>query len=501
MTIQKFFVAAVITIALLALIGCGGSGGSNNSNPTVGTGTNNLPSVSFTVSDFTVNEGLTTALDASASSDPDNDTLQFTWSQLSGPTVTIENPNNISIDVKMPEVTGDELVVLQLSVTDGIDTITERIELTVKNVILSPLADSTLVPLFEFSYDGNLTEFVSEDEDSGSGFQARASNFFAVFEDDKVDGYITGERRSIDFNGQSFRSGIPFTSVSNYDFVDWTVSFDGFPVKLMQDGIRAYGDILTPADEPCSLTYWGRDRNSVVEFLAVGQKFGGVRLYEYESMIAPDENGNPENFPGWRQISDFGSESKPCVINGPRSGRADPEQRKLFGYDDEVREFIIYNPIYDNSTGTPVLQSYEIGSRVPLELDLPSGTSVELIDSEPRSSNAITLLFSDGETEGVHRLLNASLDENGEITQYHTSWDYGTPTDMTSLGYGTLHYIMTPDSPYAVVVTPVSGAPAFNPPRYLELGLGAAATTGRMNFNTVFAFPECKLVKVFKNQE
>jgi hypothetical protein len=70
--------------------------------------------------DRTVNEGSSVVLDASGSSDPDGDTLMYSWVQVAGPPVSLTNPQAPTPGFQAPQVgPGGAVLVFQLGVDDG----------------------------------------------------------------------------------------------------------------------------------------------------------------------------------------------------------------------------------------------------------------------------------------------------------------------------------------------------------------------------------------------
>ena len=106
-------------LALLPFIAACSSGGSDSNSPPP------PPAHSAPVSNAgapqTVFESTTVNLDGTNSSDVNNDTLTFNWSQTAGPTVTINNANTATPDFLAPDVQAGspQVLTFELVVNDG----------------------------------------------------------------------------------------------------------------------------------------------------------------------------------------------------------------------------------------------------------------------------------------------------------------------------------------------------------------------------------------------
>lgn len=105
----------VLALGSLIAAGCGGSSGSGSSSPPA-----NRPPVADAGGDQQISEGESLVL-AGQGSDPDGDTITYAWSQVSGPTLTLDSVSDPDSGLTAPEVPIGNSVpsVLRLTVTDA----------------------------------------------------------------------------------------------------------------------------------------------------------------------------------------------------------------------------------------------------------------------------------------------------------------------------------------------------------------------------------------------
>ncbi|WP_209348257.1 autotransporter outer membrane beta-barrel domain-containing protein [Pontixanthobacter sp. CEM42] len=82
-----------------------------------------------------IDSGQTVTLDGSASSDPENDTLTYTWTQISGTPVSLTGGSGASPTFVAPLVNGNEDLVFSLIVSDGqADSVADTVTISVRAV-------------------------------------------------------------------------------------------------------------------------------------------------------------------------------------------------------------------------------------------------------------------------------------------------------------------------------------------------------------------------------
>lgn len=135
-------VTGVETITLSLTVNDGELSASDSVNITLNPATVNMPPIADAGADISVNEQTSAVLNASASSDPENAPLSYSWSQISGTAVSIANTNSVQTQFTAPNVDTTEQLVFEVTVSDGEHTATDQIMVTVLPVTNSNQAPS-----------------------------------------------------------------------------------------------------------------------------------------------------------------------------------------------------------------------------------------------------------------------------------------------------------------------------------------------------------------------
>jgi hypothetical protein len=104
---------------------------------------NNSPTVTASVSPSSALEQTSVTFTASAD-DSDGQTLSYSWSQVSGPDLSLTDTTSASFAVTLPAVTSNDSAVLRVTVSDGIDTVSADVTVTIQNqgTVTPPSTDS-----------------------------------------------------------------------------------------------------------------------------------------------------------------------------------------------------------------------------------------------------------------------------------------------------------------------------------------------------------------------
>jgi len=108
----------------------------------------NHPPVANAGVDRTVIAGTNVTLDGAASSDPDDDPLTFSWTQTSGPSVTLTGASTATPSFTTPAVMATTALVFQLTVNDGQASASASVRITVVQAnrppVLDPIGNKTV---------------------------------------------------------------------------------------------------------------------------------------------------------------------------------------------------------------------------------------------------------------------------------------------------------------------------------------------------------------------
>lgn len=162
-----------------------------------------------------VSEGQPFVLDASDSSDANGDDLTYSWRQVSGSSVALNDETTVLQALTAPLVDDDDTLIFEVTVSDGIDSSTANISLVVDNISSSEATpnpssfyggEMDLISLTAGENDGHIAHWRANGRDF-SGSAATSSQAFSN-SGEQIGGQLDGELLAAGTQSLGFIQGI-----------------------------------------------------------------------------------------------------------------------------------------------------------------------------------------------------------------------------------------------------------------------------------------------------
>lgn len=426
----------IISYALIAaglVTGCSGGGGGSSpppSPPTPPAPSNTAPSAVIDANLTSADEGQSISLSAANSTDPDGDTLNFTWSQAGGPTADI-TPNGDAANVRLPEVDQDTNITIRVTASDGSANDSADITLTSNNIILTPIEDVLGLP------DATLTGVIAPQEAAlaipltsgfggplalsvvtGSNNDAR----FSYFEPDSSGAFGPDAPFQLSQTIEDNLSSTTGNFTGGSPNVDYALGFEAegsVQIFDLASGTPAYSE-LDQFDVPgvCSLASIGL---SFADDLVIGTRGNGLSVFM---------NG----FNGSGAAGEFDDE---IILAGSGSyclTKVQAGQTDIFSFNTDSSQIDRWEAIIGGFQQGP-----------SIDPELPNGLT--LVNFEIFLSNqglvVVALLLTDGNHDGDHRVKLLYTDFFGDgpsasepFFVLERTWSKGIPSDLEIVGVG-----------------------------------------------------------------
>ena len=149
-----------------------GSSTSSSSVAIVVNATNDAPTADAGSNRIIKEEG-TITLDGSASSDPDGTELTYSWRQISGPPVELENPNDAQARFVAPNLVSNSQVQFELTVSDGVHSSTDTVRIGIAADDDAPSVDAGRDRVVLHNQEVQLNARATDPEGQGISYQWR----------------------------------------------------------------------------------------------------------------------------------------------------------------------------------------------------------------------------------------------------------------------------------------------------------------------------------------
>ena len=488
---------------------------------------NNTPPIAaLTATPTSIDEGLAITFDASGSTDAEDDPLTYSFVQISGPALNLENAAQ-NFTTTAPEVDADGVVTLEVQVNDGRDVSTQRVDINVRNVVQAPALPVTLDIDRSLSVEGELfgiAGFVNPGNAgllSVSDIDGGAAGLRSVEVGNDTE-FVAGSTQLV--TPQFERGSRPTeTSLSDTYLI---VESDG--VTFLQQDTSNADPVLNVAgkldvEEPCTVELTAQSSTEGY-FLVIGRR-GGISLYTYNKGSNQPINFDFNTLTLQDSIED-GNDY--CALSSPGSTNFNNAPTSFLGF--ESRSFEIQRfEITDNGTGGITLSKRQRIENPSLPV---SNRSFVRGFKRPGFSRALAVVVADETREGNHSVQYITERTNsGGLGLFTGNWPLGKPTDLafvefddkvttnpdgsTTSSTGDVYvFATTPDTPHAVAVRVPENSNVANGPletSYLEVGLGAsiaygtrsaANDTSDVGFDgLILAYPEKREIRRFDTSD
>lgn len=514
------FKSATAAIAAgFMLTACGGGGDSSGGGTPVSPPpppppppVNAAPTARADVTPAAPQEGQPFILDASASTDPEGAALTYSWSQVSGPPVTLTASNQAQIELAAAEVTEDTQAVFRVAVSDGTNTSTADVPVTFANIAQTPVFFDPGPPLAQATLDIRPLSLVPF---SGFGIIVATEEHPAGAQSlHKLTTDLSSASLQLDlaFEG-TFEAGTSFTSVSHLQSPPYPAA--GRRLLALETNADRIRFLRAPEDlsmlemevdldveKPCSATFGTISRLDGVGAIRqyrVGQYGLGMAVFEaglYSSSEVPEFVAR-ERVQLTQTLCPTLAASQSYDGYSVHSGSILALNQTTNSLEQYVRNF---------STS-----EIQLWNSAPVPTGITSGPpTLSAATATYRSPGTFMLaVYTDGKHEGEHALTVGTLSNDGFSQSTHR-WTIGTPTSISIQDAnqdGMIEIIIvSSSSPQAIVFQETPNRTAQNPlgltgPSYMEIGLGAthALSTAVDPFpQFTVLYPDKEEIRIFR---
>lgn len=511
-TMKRVRVAGAAAI-VFAVAACGGGGGGSSPPPPAPPPPGPpapVVTASVSVSAINIQEGQPFTLNASGSSVSTGAAVTYSWTQLSGPQVTITNPTSAILNLTAPEVTADTVAQFEVTVTGSGATARGLAPVTFANIAQTPVYNGGSQVLKTLSFDQPVRRLFGDQTWAIAGVSATATDPLTFLDVSALPSgelqATTSQLASLSQATQTRRTTILPNEGTDKHFAILDGAGKSFRIMartaagLIQPRINS---TFTTLDEPCGWSH-GSVRGGPAFYVGTPT---GFNIYYFGSTNTPPmlvrsiSSFRPSCALVAPRLTLAGAEFPDTVL--PPPGTFQPEYFDTITFDHTANALnvIQYSPGSPSFSSIPV----QLNALDPL-LPLVAWTELPAYGIVGQNTG-MALVFSDGKHAGVHRLVVVGFDATHKLVQTTYNLGLGVPVQVfvENLDADTANpeiVILKSTSPQVEIYESTSTTGGVTPltgPFYLEVGLGATQAArslliGQQGMSVVF--PEKKQIKV-----